>query len=231
MFRQLIEGFSKQVPSQCAVCHAWPSQPLCEACVQTFAQPRPRCRTCALPLPGGLRQCGNCVVNPPPLDQCLAAVDYAYPWSGLVVDFKFHQQPGWARGMARLLRSAPWVEPALELADLIIPMPLSRQRLQDRGFNQTLQLARALDRSKVVHDLLLRIRDTPPQSSLPREDRLHSVRGAYAVDPLRANAVKNKRIVLLDDVMTSGASLFAAARALKEAGTAHITGLVFARTE
>lgn len=231
MFRQLIEGFSQQVPSQCAVCHAWPSQPLCEACVQTFAQPRPRCRTCALPLPGGLRQCGNCVVNPPPLDQCLAAVDYAYPWSGLVVDFKFHQQPGWARGMARLLRSAPWVEPALEQADLIIPMPLSRQRLQDRGFNQTLQLARALDRSKVVHDLLLRIRDTPPQSSLPREERLHSVRGAYAVDPLRADAVKNKRIVLLDDVMTSGASLFAAARALKEAGTAHITGLVFARTE
>lgn len=231
MFRQLIEGFSQQVPSQCAVCHAWPSQPLCEACVQTFAQPRPRCRTCALPLPGGLRQCGNCVVNPPSLDQCLATVDYAYPWSGLVVDFKFHQQPGWARGMARLLRSAPWVEPALEQADLIIPMPLSRQRLQDRGFNQTLQLARALDRSKVVHDLLLRIRDTPPQSSLPREERLHSVRGAYAVDPLRADAVKNKRIVLLDDVMTSGASLFAAARALKEADTAHITGLVFARTE
>jgi len=231
MFLQLIEGFSQQIPSQCAVCHAWPSQPVCEACVQTFAQPRPRCRTCALPLPAGLRQCGYCVVNPPPVEQCLAAVDYAYPWSGLVVDFKFHQQPGWARGMARLLRSAPWVEPALEQADLIIPMPLSNQRLQDRGFNQTLQLARALDRSKVVHNLLLRVRDTPPQSSLPRKERVLSVRGAYAVDPLRGDAVKHKRIVLLDDVMTSGASLFAAARTLKEAGTAHITGLVFARTE
>jgi ComF family protein len=165
------------------------------------------------------------------VEQCLAAVDYAYPWSGLVVDFKFHQHPGWASSFARLLRSAPWVEPALEQADLIIPMPLSTQRLQERGFNQTLQLARALDRSKVMHEVLLRIRDTPPQSSLPRKERMHSVRGAYAVDPLQVEATKHKRVVLLDDVMTSGASLFAAARALKDAGTAHITGLVFARTE
>jgi len=231
MFRQLIEGFSQRVPSRCAVCHAWPAQPVCEACVQTFAQPKPRCRTCALPVPAGMRQCGDCVLHPPPVNQCLAAVDYAYPWSGLVVDFKFHQQPGWARSLATLLRSAPWVEPALEQADLIVPMPLSSQRLQERGFNQTLQLARALDPTKVASDLLLRIHDTPPQSSLPRKERLQRVQGVYACDPLKAAVLKGKRVVLLDDVMTSGASLFAAARVLREAGTAHITGLVFARTE
>lgn len=231
MFRQLTEGFSRRVPSQCAVCHAWPSQPVCEACVQTFAQPRLRCWTCALPVPAGLRQCGDCVLHPPPVDQCLAAVDYAYPWSGLVVDFKFHQQPGWAGGMARLLRSAPWVEPALEQADLIIPMPLSSRRLQERGFNQTLQLARAIDPSKVAFDLLLRILDTPPQSALLRKERIQSVQGAYATDPMKGGALKGKRVVLLDDVMTSGASLFAAANALRAAGAAHITGLVFARTE
>lgn len=165
------------------------------------------------------------------MNQCLAAVDYAYPWSGLVVDFKFHQQPGWARTLAALMRSAPWVEPALEQADLIVPMPLSRQRLRERGFNQTLQLARALDSTKVAPDLLLRIHDTPPQSSLPRKERVRSVQGVYAVDPLKLATMKGKRLVLLDDVMTSGASLFAAATVLRTAGVAHITGLVFARTE
>jgi ComF family protein len=178
-----------------------------------------------------MRQCGDCALHPPPVDQCLAAVDYAYPWSGLVVDFKFHQQPGWARSLATLLRSAPWVEPALEQADWIIPMPLSSQRLRERGFNQTLQLARALDPTKVAPDLLLRIHDTPPQSSLSRKERVQSVQGAYACDPLKAAVLKDARVVLLDDVMTSGASLFAAARALRAAGAAQITGLVFARTE
>ncbi|MDE2419142.1 MAG: ComF family protein [Burkholderiales bacterium] len=231
MFRQLIEGFSQRVPSQCAVCHAWPAQPVCEACVQAFAQPRPRCSTCSLPVPAGMRHCGNCVLHPPPVDQCLAAVDYAYPWSGLVVDFKFHQQPGWARSLGALMRSAPWVEPALEQADLLVPMPLSRQRLHERGFNQTLQLARALEPDKTAPGLLLRIHDTPPQSSLPRKERVRSVQGVYAVDPLKVAVIKDKRLVLLDDVMTSGASLFTAARVLREAGAAHITGLVFARTE
>jgi ComF family protein len=158
-------------------------------------------------------------------------VSYAYPWSGLVVDFKFHQHTGWARTLALLMRSAPWVEPALDRADLLIPMPLSRQRLRERGFNQTLELARALEPTKTAQDLLLRLRDTPPQSALPRKERLRSVQGVYAVEPLRASALKDRRVVLLDDVMTTGASLFAAAQVLREAGAAHITGLVFARTE
>jgi ComF family protein len=158
-------------------------------------------------------------------------VDYAYPWSSLVVDFKFHQKPGWAGTLARLLRSAPWVEPALDQASLIVPMPLSKQRLQERGFNQTLQLALALDPTKVAPDLLLRIRDTPPQSSLPRKERMQSVQAVYATDPLKGKILEGKRVVLLDDVMTSGASLFAAASALRSAGAAHITGMVFARTE
>ncbi len=231
MFRALLQGLHHRLPSQCAVCHSWPSHPVCDACVSAFAQPVPRCRTCALPVPGGMARCGDCVLHPPPLDQCLAAVTYSYPWSSLVVDFKFHQHPGWARSFATLLLSAPWVEPALEQADLLIPMPLSWQRLRARGFNQTVELAHALDAPKVTQDVLLRVHDTPAQSSLPREERLRSVQGAYAVDPLKTVQLKDKRVVLLDDVMTSGASLFAAARVLREAGAAHITGLVFARTE
>lgn len=139
--------------------------------------------------------------------------------------------PGWSATLAGLLRSMPWVEPALEAADLLLPVPLSRQRLQQRGYNQSLELARQLAPAKTAPGLLLRIRDTPPQSSLQRAERLRNVQGAFAVEPLRQTEVRGKRVVLIDDVMTSGASLFAAAQALRDAGAAHITGLVLARTE
>jgi ComF family protein len=198
--------------------------------VGQFAQPVARCQTCALPLPAGMRQCGTCLLHPPPWDQALTAVAYAYPWSSLVVDFKFHQHTGWAASFATLMRSAPWVEPALDSADLLIPMPLSAQRLTTRGFNQAQLLARALEPSKLVSDLLLRVRDTPPQSSLPRKERLRSVQHAFAVAPLKTARLQGKRVVLLDDVMTSGASLHAATTVLRQAGAEHITALVFART-
>jgi ComF family protein len=231
MFPGLIKGMFEALPSQCLVCHAWPAQPLCEACVDRFAQPQPRCPTCALPVPMGVRQCGMCVKSPPPLDTCLAAVSYAYPWSDLIVGFKFQKQPGRARAFSLLLRSTPWVEPALDAADAVVPMPLSGLRLRSRGFNQALMLARQLAPDKTDSRLLLRIKDTPPQSSLKRTERLGSVKDAFAVDPLLLKRTKGARLVLVDDVMTSGASLFAAARVLRAAGAAHITALVIARTE
>jgi ComF family protein len=178
-----------------------------------------------------MRQCGACIAKPPPLDQALAAVAYDFPWSGLMTQFKFHAHTGWAGSFAMLMRSAPWVEPALETADWLLPMPLSPGRLQERGFNQALLLARALEPGKVRADVLLRVKETPPQSSLPRKDRLLGVHGAYALEPLHAAEVKDKRLVLVDDVMTTGASLHAAASSLRHAGAAHITALVFARTE
>ncbi len=231
MFRFLLQGLSQRLPSQCAVCHSWPSQPVCEACVGQFAQPQRRCLTCARPLTGSAVQCGGCLREPPPFDQCLAAVDYAYPWSDLVVAFKFQQRPAWARSLGLLMRSAPWVEPALDAADVLLPLPLSKPRLQWRGYNQAQLLAQALEPGKCQIDVLLRIKDTPPQSSLPRSERLASVRDAFAIDPLQIEHVRGKKVVLVDDVMTSGASLAAAARVIRQAGATHITALVFARTE
>ena len=231
MFSAWIKGLADALPSQCMVCHAWPSQSICEACVNHFAQPKERCLSCALAVPAGVQQCGGCIRNAPPLDRCLAAVSYDYPWIDLVVGYKFHQHPGRASAFALLLRSTPWVEPALESADLVLPMPLSRARLRTRGYNQALLLARQLAPRKTEHRVLLRIKDTPPQSSLNRRERLDSLNQAFAVDPLRHGQVKGARLVLVDDVMTSGATLFAAARVLRAAGAAHITGLVIARTE
>lgn len=196
-----------------------------------FAQPCHRCSTCAIPIHEDICQCGACIRRPPPLDACVAGVHYSYPWSDLIVQFKFRARPGWARSLAQVLRSAPWVEPAIEQADRIVPMPLSTQRLRERGFNQALEMARQLAPDKLRSDLLLRIRDTAPQTALGRDQRRRNVRDAFAVEPLRRAEIAGARIVLVDDVMTSGASLFAAAAALRQAGARHITGMVLARAD
>lgn len=226
-----MQGISTLVPSQCMVCHAWPSRVLCSHCVGRFAQPIPRCERCALPVLAGMRQCGRCITEKPPLDRALCAVAYNYPWSTLVQRLKFHQHTAIARTMAALLRSTPWVEPALDAAHWIIPMPLFPTRLRERGFNQANLLAHALDRSKTRPDVLLRIRPSTPQSALPRQERLRNVEGAFALEPAHYGAVAGKRIVLVDDVMTTGATLHAAAQVLRNAGAQHLTALVFARTE
>jgi ComF family protein len=147
-----------------------------------------------------------------------------------VTRYKFGASPGWSAALALLMRSTPWAEPALEAAELVLPLPLSRERLRQRGFNQALELARQLAPGKVEARLLQRLRDTPAQSALPREQRLRNVRGAFGIAPGKAHHVAGRRIVLVDDVMTSGATLFAAAQTLRDAGAAHITGLVLART-
>ena len=231
MFQSLIAGIDKALPGQCAVCRAWPARSLCESCVSRFAQPRPRCPRCALPVGPGIAQCGRCLADPPPLDACYTAVTYDYPWSALIAQYKFHGQAGWARVFATLMRSTPWVEPTLDDAELVLPMPLARERLAERGFNQSLQLARLLAPGDADGTLLLRMRHTSAQAELDRRGRIANVKGAFALDPLRADQVRGKRVVLVDDVMTSGASLHAAARTLRDAGAARVTAVVLARTD
>ena len=223
--------WASQVPSQCAVCHAWPSQRVCNACVARFAQPVARCRRCALQVPAGETECGACILQPPIFDACVAAVDYAYPWVDALADFKFRADPGWAGTLATLMRSTPWVEPAMEAADRVLPVPLSRERLQERGFNQAALLARHIAGAKMDAALLLRLFATEAQSGLPRSQRLRNLGHAFAVEPTRASALQGQRLVLVDDVMTTGATLNAAAQALRAAGAAHITALVVARTD
>lgn len=232
---------SAHVPSQCRICRAWPAQPFCQTCVMRFARPVPRCERCALPLfasanaPEGQAVaqmvCGACLRQPPPLSVCLTAVSYAWPWASCLMQFKFGGQPALAGALTTLLRSAPWVEKQLDLCDLVLPVPLSDQRLRWRGFNQSQLLAQALAPHKTRSDLLLRIRDTATQSNLPRAERLRNVAGAFALEPLKAPGVQHQRVLLVDDVMTSGASLHAAANALLQAGALAVGALVVARTD
>ena len=183
-------------------------------------------------------RCLDCIRQPPPLDATLAAVQYVYPWSSLVTRYKFGDHPGWATFFAGLMLGSPGVREALNSLredDLIVPVPLSANRLESRGFNQAWELASALAKQSgsagsPAARLLLRVRDTRPQTELQREARMANVKGAFQVDPLQVAMLAGRRVVLVDDVMTSGASLFAAAGALRQAGAAHITGIVLART-
>ncbi len=219
------------LPSRCAICQSWPQSPLCEACISRFAQPQHRCPSCALPLPHPARRCGACLKSPPPLDLCLTATAYTWPWVDLIARYKFQQQPGWAGPLATLMLSTPWAEDMLDEADWVLPIPLSAQRLAERGYNQSWLLARQLSPHKADAHLLLRTRDTPSQRTLPRAERLANLLGAFAVEPLRATQLRGKKVVLIDDVMTSGASLHTAARVLREAGASQVSALVLARTE
>ena len=222
--------FGALLPSQCAICHAWPSQRLCGLCLARFAGDRPRCRTCAQRVPDGVVRCGACLTHPPPLDACVAALDYAYPWPHLIADFKFRRDPSWARSLAGLLRTAPGASALLANADWVVPIPLSPERLAERGFNQAQLLARQVARPGTLRrDLLLRVRHTPAQSGLARDARLRNLARSFAVLPERRSLLLHRKVLLIDDVMTTGATLHHAALAVRAAGASEVSALVLAR--
>lgn len=230
------QRLSQSWPGRCAVCRQASTGGLCTDCLERWAPARPRCHRCALPLPPALAgvlsgmACGTCLSTPPPLAHCVAAVDYGWPWRALLARYKFQGHSGWATALAERMRASPGATELLAAADRVLPMPLSRERLAERGYHQAWLLARALAPDKADEGLLLRVRHTPSQRGLPRSERLANVRGAFAIEPLRAHAVRGQRLLLVDDVMTSGASLHTAARVLLQAGAAQVSALVLART-
>lgn len=210
---------------------------MCEDCVSRFALTRLRCKTCAAPLGQDSSLCGECLTKPTPssLDCCLAAVDYAYPWDDLIARFKFRDEPGLAGMLAERMLAAPAAEDLIAGSDWLVPVPLKPQRLTSRGYNQAWELVKAL-RARLTHappglaDALVRLGDAPDQHSLARDQRLRNLRGAFAAAPQRVAALLGKRVLLVDDVSTTGTTLHSAALALKQAGVARVQGLVIART-
>ncbi|WP_159911255.1 ComF family protein [Pantoea sp. 18069] len=237
----LLQGLAQvqqALPSQCGICGRWPSQRVCGDCTARWAGTQPRCRRCALPLPAGAAECGACLRAPPAFDAAWAAVDYGYPWSLLLAQLKFQQDPGAAYALAQLLARVPGVSAALASARWIVPVPLSDQRLRERGFNQAALLARALagncaplPQAPDCAHLLVRARHTPAQSGLQRDRRLRNLRGAFEVPAWQTARLAGQRVVLVDDIMTTGATLDAAAQALRRAGASHICAMVVARTQ
>ncbi|WP_245587256.1 ComF family protein [Comamonas composti] len=192
-----------------------------------------RCSRCAQLLPAGTAVCGACLRHPPLLKHCVAAVDYAYPWRSLLTDFKFRGDTGLARCLAGLLLATPEARQLLAECDGLIPMPLSSQRLKERGFQQSLLLARPLARAtgaRLLSQAVLRLHTGQAQHDLPRAQRLRQLRGVFSVHHARASQIAGRKLLLLDDIMTTGASLHALADCLLRAGASQVSAMVVART-
>jgi ComF family protein len=220
------------LPAECAVCRGWGRTRLCAACLGRYTNRAPRCLRCAIELPAGPLTCGRCLHDPPPYARCVAAFDYAAPWDHPIARFKFHAALDLGGVFADRLVDAVRAS-AAPLPDLILPVPLAEARLRERGYNQAWELARRLGRRlRVSGDatLLLRLRETPHQLALPIEARAGNVRGAFAVEPRRRAELAGRHVALVDDVMTTGATVAEAARVLLAAGAAPVQVWVLART-
>lgn len=224
-------------PTLCCVCHGWARSRVCGACSARFAAPAERCRRCALRVPTGVHTCADCSAQPPPFSAAVAGADYGFPWQGVIGRFKFHEGLDVADALAGLLaqavaRRAAAAQPP-PLPACVLPMPLGRRRLGERGFNQAALLGRlTAARLGLRFDdgLLQRVVETEHQAGLPRAARQAAVLGCFAVDPSRSHPLRGRPVALVDDVMTTGASAAEATRTLLAAGAASVQVWTFART-
>jgi ComF family protein len=192
----------------------------------------PRCLRCALQVPEGATVCGACLKQPPPFDTALAALDYGHPWDRLIGRFKFHAALDLVTPFAQSMADA-WRRCGRPCPEVLVPVPLAASRLRERGYNQSWQIARRLARAlgcAADDGLLLRIKDTPHQLAFPPERRAANVHAAFIVEPRRIAALRGRRITIVDDVMTTGATAAEIARALKQGGAAAVDVWVVART-
>lgn len=147
----------------------------------------------------------------------------------MIIDFKFHDYPGLHRFFAELLKADPAAQALIADADFVLPVPLAAERLRERGFNQSALLAKYLAPGRVTHQTLWRLRHTAPQAGLDRTLRLRNLQHSMAVNPYMLQAIRGSRVLLVDDVMTTGSTLKACTEALLEAGAKEVNCLVLAR--
>ncbi|CAN7273702.1 ComF family protein [Pseudoxanthomonas sp. LjRoot168] len=198
---------------------------LCASCTERLPWNRVACVRCGLPMPAA-GECGDCLQHPSSLTHVRAVFVYGFPLDRLVPRFKFHRDLAAGRLMANLMVGALASAPR---PDAVVPLPLHAHRLRERGYDQALELARPLATTLALPlrtDLLLRVRATAPQSELDAGQRQKNVARAFAVSP---RLTPPDHVVLLDDVMTTGATLDAAARALRRAGAKRVDAWVCAR--
>lgn len=220
-----LKYMQHMLPHFCLLCGAASRHAaICGAC--DADQPRltaERCVVCALPVPGG-GACGACMARMPHFDRVTAAFAYAFPVDVLIQALKYGNNLAIAGALGKALATSV----AGEQPDCMVPMPLSVKRLRSRGFNQALEIARsvsALTGIPVATDICSKVIDTEPQAALQWTARARNVRGAFACSEDLGAA----RIAVIDDVMTTGATLNELARCLKRSGAVEVRGWVVAR--
>lgn len=223
------------MPPLCLACHAplADHDSLCAACWReiTFLRP-PLCDRLGIPLPydiGGTAVSAAAIADPPVYDRARAVAAYDGAMRRLIHDLKFRDRHEPRRLLGRWLAEAG--SGLLRDADLLVPVPLNRFRLLARRFNQAAILAGEVSRLSgvaVAADALVRVRRTASQVGLSRQEREANVRGAFGIAPAHADRIGGRRVVLVDDVITTGATVSACARVLKQGGAARVDVLALA---
>jgi len=221
-------GFKQILPAQpCVLCGSMSHDGLwCNPCDAALPYLNaPHCPVCALPTPSG-EVCGHCLTHPPLFGSTTAIFGYAFPLDKLIQGMKYGEQLALAHAFAKKMLQR--IDKS-NFPDYVIAMPLHPAKLRERGFNQSLLLATTVARElklKLLPNACQRVRDTPPQSALPWKERKKNVRNAFSCD----RDLAGKRVALVDDVLTTGASLNALAEAVSKKGAIEISAWVVART-
>lgn len=205
--------------------------PACEAKVEWVASPLcPRCGRVFALREGADHLCGPCQTDPPPFARARAAVLYEEegPSGQAVKRFKYSRRLDMLPVMHHWLRRPQCLEMVND-AELVAPVPLHPSRLKQRGFNQALLLAQVFPEVPLERELLIRRRHTLPQAGLNPKERRENVKGAFAVP--RPGLAKDKKILLIDDVFTTGATVRECARVLRRSGAREVHVLTVARVK
>ena len=228
--RRLAAGIGRHgLPSHCLVCAeaGQPGRDLCRACEAALPWNRSACPGCGLPLPAPAALCGGCLQRAPVFDAVRATFVYAEPLDRLLPRFKFHRDLAAGALLSLLMVQALREDPPADWPQALLPVPLHRGRLRQRGYDQALELARPLARAFGIplrgHSLQ-RVQATRAQSRLDAAARRRNLRQAFEV-----RGEVPAHVVLVDDVMTTGATVEAAARALRKAGARRVDVWVCAR--
>lgn len=226
------------LPSFCLACDTplAPSPELlfcpdCRMKLQSIQSPIcPCCGRVYLVAPGGDHHCGSCLASPRYFSRARALFLYEDPLKEVIHRFKYQGKTACLPSVAALAKNLP--HPAeMEVADWIVPVPLHPRRLRERGFNQALLLARAFfpKDPRITSDLLIRTRPTEPQTSFNGSARRANLKNVFSV--VQPNRVRGKKILVVDDVFTTGTTVNECARVLKKAGATEVMALTLARVK
>ncbi len=230
-FKKILEII---FPSHCLYCQKIISAEglFCNDCwlkLQFITEPK--CNICCNPFEFIVAQnltCSNCLNQRPSYDKAIVVFCYNDIIKKIIGDLKYRDGTYIAKKLARFLFNHARSE--IIDADFIVAVPLHKKRLRHRKFNQSLMLAREISKTKLQWDFLLRIKNTTAQVALKQKQRRRNLKNAFALNPKYFEIVKGKKILLLDDVMTTGATLENCAKILKKSGAKSVTVLTIAKT-
>jgi len=234
-FTALLDVF---LPPICHICHSFipnaDTLHICPVCRERLLPiSSPLCPTCGIPFlgTGDDHRCGACLIHPPHFDAARSAFLYEGAIRDLIHSFKYNQQTQLRYPLALLTLEVAFGIMQNHDLDILIPVPLHRSRLRQRGFNQAVLLGRVLSHHLLIpmrFDILARTRRTEPQVELSAAERRHNVKGAFSVH--KPDTIIGRRILLLDDVMTTGSTMDECAHELKKAGASTVIASTIART-